>query len=164
MSDHIFISQFAPSPKKRSTGENRTGLYEFECNACGHRFEDFVKYSEVDDIPCEDCGCDTRLVLSFSTNREEQNRYPYFDRGLGIEFRSKEHRRQVCAERGVEPIEGDTDFGDPFGVKAARREEEEEIKAADDYMDQIENDPAMAAYRQARDNGQFDHVYKRDQQ
>jgi len=159
VSDHIFISLHVPEPRVRSTGENRLGLFGFKCSECGHRFEDFVRYIETDGVVCEKCGGATVRVVSFSTNTEEQNRYPYFDRGLGVMLHSKEERRRICKERGLTPIEGDSELGDPFGVKEDARIGREEDAAYDDYMDEVEHNPEFAAYRQAKASGQFDDVY-----
>ena len=94
-----------------------------------------------------------------TTDLFEQNLYPYFDRGLGCIVESKSHRKQICKERGLVPIEGTTDLGDPFDVAKDAREADEEIAAADEYMDRIENDPNLAAYREARDRGQFNKTF-----
>jgi putative FmdB family regulatory protein len=44
-------------------GENALPLYEYECNACGHRFERIQKLS-ASPPDCPECGKRTRRLLS----------------------------------------------------------------------------------------------------
>jgi hypothetical protein len=45
--------------------------------------------------------------------------YPYYDRGLARHVRSAAHRRQLCQELGVQPVDGDDDTC----VRQAQRED-----------------------------------------
>lgn len=151
------------SPSEAEEQENDTTLrnYAFRCNACGHRFEDVVPCTQRNDVPCEKCGAPTTLLVNVQTDRFSQNLYPYFDRGLGMVLESKAHRARVCKERGLIPVDGDYDVGRDLGVDAERKQAAEEIAAHDEYMDEVENAPWFAGYRQARDAGQFDDVKKK---
>lgn len=88
------------------------------CLACELVFE-AVRYADGDEIPADnpdgdlstDCPrcCGTVFERRFGVPLPTDlngGRYPYFDRGLGRQIESKEHRRQVCAELGVVPAEG----------------------------------------------------------
>lgn len=135
--------------------------YAFRCEACGHRFEDVVPCNERNDVVCEKCHGKTVILVSFHTDQFSQNLYPYFDRGLGMVLESKAHRSRVCKERGLTPVDGDYDVGRDLGVDAERKLASEEMAAHDEYMEEIENAPWFAGYRQARDAGQFDDVKKK---
>ena len=80
-------------------------------------------------------------------------RFPYYDRGLGVMLRSKAHRREICKQRGLTPVEGDYDEEKIFSEFAKRRESEE--KEYNDYVDKLDNSPEFTEFRRAREQGRL---------
>lgn len=39
-------------------------LYRFECEKCGHRFEELVSFSKRDQVVCPHCAGSTRVLVS----------------------------------------------------------------------------------------------------
>lgn len=39
-------------------------FYRFECEQCGHRFEELVAYSRRDEVVCPHCQGSTRVLVS----------------------------------------------------------------------------------------------------
>ncbi len=39
-------------------------FYRFECEKCGHRFEELVSYSKRDEVVCPTCSGQTRVLVS----------------------------------------------------------------------------------------------------
>ncbi|MFB5082811.1 FmdB family zinc ribbon protein [Symbiobacterium thermophilum] len=39
-------------------------FYRFECEKCGHRFEELVSYSKRDQVTCPNCAGRTRVLVS----------------------------------------------------------------------------------------------------
>ncbi len=85
------------------------------------------------------------------TDSSEQ--FPYFDRGLGVWLKNKEHRRQICKERGLTPVGNDLNEDKIFSQFDQRREKEE--KEYNDYCDRLDNAPEFAELRKAVDKGQI---------
>ena len=44
-------------------------LYEYECEKCGHQFEELVSFAEADKVACEQCGSKRtqRMASEFSS-------------------------------------------------------------------------------------------------
>jgi hypothetical protein len=80
-------------------------------------------------------------------------RFPYYDRGLGVMLQSKAHRRQICKERGLTPVDGDYDEEKIFSEFDNRRDSEE--KEYNDYVDRMDNAPEFKAFRRAQEQGRF---------
>jgi putative FmdB family regulatory protein len=38
--------------------------YEFKCQACGRKFERFLKITDDGDLPCPTCGGDSKRMIS----------------------------------------------------------------------------------------------------
>lgn len=137
---------------------DRMVLHDFVCTAdgCGHAFEEYLALSEIDALRCPRCGAAVRiLVTAPHTDRFSQNLFPYFDRGLGCMVQSKAHRAQLCRERNLIPVDGDYDLERDCGLRDAKRKAAEEDAAYEEYMDELEHASHFAAFRQARDRGQF---------
>lgn len=79
--------------------------------------------------------------------------FPYFDRGLGVMLKNKAHRREICKQRGLTPVEGDYDAEKIFAQFDNKRETEE--KEYNDYVDRLDNSPEFAALRQAKEQGRL---------
>ena len=80
-------------------------------------------------------------------------RFPYYDRGLGVLLTSKQHRRDICKERGLTPVDGDWDLDGAFREFDDTNEKEEKEYA--DYCDRLDNHPAFADWRKANDQGRI---------
>lgn len=148
------VEEVNPEPEA-----DRLVAHDFKCeNAeCGHEFEEILNLSEIPALRCPVCGGIIHIVIKRApaTDLFSQNLYPYYDRGLGCEVRSKQHRKELCAALGVIPIDGDYDPDRDFGLSKMKRQIEEDDKAYEDYMDEVEHSSAFAGFREARDKGQF---------
>ena len=128
----------------------------YRCKVCRHEGETYG-YIKGDEFlmetfdPCEGCGS---LELDFLLSVpaiEDTERYPYYDRGLGMMLESKAHRRKVCKEKGVVPVDGAIDFSDEYGK--LERKQAEEDKIVEDLRDKVDNHPGYAEYRKMKDQG-----------
>jgi putative FmdB family regulatory protein len=45
-------------------GEEMSPVFEFECHECGHVTDRFTHDYELDGVPCEECGSDTKRLLA----------------------------------------------------------------------------------------------------
>lgn len=130
-------------------------MHKYKCNACSHGFEAIIdrrddeKYDS--DQECPKCSAvDSRWVPSVRIDRWSE-RFPYYDRGLGVMLQSKAHRAQICKERGLTPVDGDWDLESEF--RKMDDENEKDERDYSDYCDRLDNAPAFSSYRQARDRG-----------
>lgn len=129
-------------------------LHDFRCNECGERFEEIIDFSEGesahDGQDCPQCGSHAGWVPSVKIDRWSEQ-FPYFDRGLGVMLKSKAHRRQVCKERGLTPVEGDYDVEREYSKWDTRVAQE--TSEYEDYCDKLDNHPAFKEFRRAEDQG-----------
>ena len=142
---------------KYSTNKVGLSLHEFKCNACDHIFEEIVDHGDgqsvSDNFECPECSAvDSKWRPTARIDRWSE-RFPYYDRGLGVMLQSKAHRRQICKERGLTPVDGDFDEDKLFSNQTKRRDREE--KEYNDYVDRLDNAPEFTEYRRARDEGRF---------
>ena len=94
------------------------------------------------DYKCTECSDVTEL---FSET------FPYYDRGLGMMLESKQHRRDVCKERNLTPVDGDWDVDSVFSKWDT--EKEKDIAEYEDYCDKLDNHPGFKSFRKKRDLG-----------
>jgi putative FmdB family regulatory protein len=139
---------FVPVPT-HNTEFRGMSMHAFACDACANKFDDMVDFGEneavSDERKCPECSStNVRWVPSCRIDRFSET-FPYFDRGLGMLLKSKAHRREVCKQRGLTPVEGDWDVDSH--LRKWDDEDAKEQKAYDDYCDQLDNDPAFASYR-----------------
>ena len=132
-------------------------MHQFKCKSCEHVFEEIVDHGENqsvdDDFECPECGVsDSNWIPSVRIDRWSEQ-FPYFDRGLGVMLQSKEHRRKICKEKGLTPVDGDYDADDIFDKLNSKRDAEE--REYRKYCDRLDTDPAFSAYRKARDQGRL---------
>lgn len=99
---------------------------------------------------CKSCGGPTDVKMLLSIDRFSE-RFPYYDRGLGLVLKSKQHRRDVCRDRGLTPVDGDWDLDVEF--RSWDDKTERDIHEWDKYQDRLEHDPAFRGYRRSRDLG-----------
>lgn len=111
---------------------------------------------QVESLPCPRCGnrtSDTRVHARLQVGRPsgaaESTKFPRFDRGLGMWLKSERHRREVCDERGLIPVDGDLSFVDELGDQW--REEDAAVAAHEEYMTELEESPDYAGFREHRD-------------
>ena len=153
-----------PPPKPKNThvlyGEGqpveqfmkKERLMQFKCEKCTHvTFEWFKGKVESVDCELESCNGTAKRIYKMKLDMHWA-RYPYFDRGLGITLTSERHRREVCKQRGLTPVDGDFNM-DPYFAEADK-EIAEETEVYNDYVDRLEHDPAYKDWRKARDEGQ----------
>ncbi len=156
----IAVSEYQGStPKYRSKrySSDKRGLsmHEFKCVECGNSFDEIVDHSvgqsTQDNFDCPECGASGCAWRPSSRIDRWSERFPYFDRGLGVWLKSKAHRKRICKERGLEPVDGDYDEEKIFSEFDSKREKEKAEYAT--YVDRLDNAPEFASYRRAVDQG-----------
>lgn len=130
---------------------------DYKCKGCGYVGKTYG-YQKGDKLlmetfdPCEECeSLDFDILISVPNIDRFDERFPYFDRGLGVTLQSKKHRDEVCKERGVVPIDGDVNISDDIGK--IKRKIEEEDKIVKDLQEKVEHHPGYAEYRKQKDQG-----------
>ena len=75
-------------------------LYKYECETCGHVFEQFASVAARRLMQCEKCsgGCSIIIEYSFKPFITQ----PYYDLGFGKVVESYEHRKRLMKEHKVE--------------------------------------------------------------
>ena len=141
-------------PKRRMNG---LVMHLYQCSDCSHKFEELIDFSKgenYDDAQeCPECGSTSSKWLPMARIDRWSERFPYYDRGLGVMLQSKQHRAQICKERGLTPVDGDWDAEKMFSEWDTKREKE--IKEYDNYCDRLENHPAFRQFREARHKKQL---------
>ena len=132
------------------------------CVSCDVQYEVVIVRGEAVCMEADDnrSGCPRCAGAEFDRNvffdaplPIELNGYPYFDRGLGMRIESAKHRRQVCKERGLVPLDGTFDMErDHAENEAKRAETRRRYKALNDMYD---NHPDFADHRRLRDKGYY---------
>ena len=80
-------------------------------------------------------------------------RFPYYDRGLGVMLKSKAHRKDICKQRGLTPVDGDWDLDSEYRkMDDINEKEQREYK---DYCDKFDNSPEFREVRKLRDQGRL---------
>ena len=104
---------------------------------------------------CAQCGSakvvevkDESLVHGIDRSSE---RYPYYDRGLGVMLKNARHRRQLCRSRNLTPVEGDFEVSSLN--KDVREAEARDNAVLRDMRDMFDNHPGYADYRRRKDRG-----------
>ena len=128
-------------------------IYDYKCPE-GHYSDDVKKMSESEEpIECPECGQEARRILGLSKWSVDRfgERFPYFDRGLGMELRSKNHRRQIIKERGLIPVEGTVQSAD-IG-REARESAAEDRRTVENLHHDMKHSPAFKLYREQKSRG-----------
>lgn len=103
-------------------------------------------------VKCEHCGSKNLEIKPACHNIDRfSERFPYYDRGLGMWLKSKAHRREMCKKLGVSPVDGDIDYAAP--MKKAQEEERADKAVLNKLKDRLENHPGYAEYRQLKSRG-----------
>lgn len=125
----------------------------YHCEACALGFDDVVDRLHGEDPkaprPCPSCGEPAPWVFVPAHVDGSLVTYPRFDRGLGIVLESEQHRRQVCRERGLIPVDGDYDVSRMYNDSMRKYRKAEAY--CKDLDDQMKNSPAWAAHRRQVD-------------
>ena len=128
---------------------------DYTCE-CGH--EDFVDCTNDEQefdtsvARCSECGSENLKIWSpvHMIDRFSE-RFPYYDRGLGMVLTSKRHRREVCRARGLVPVDGDVDIQGEFEER--KRQEAEDVAELDKMRHLMSDHPGYAEYRRLKDRG-----------
>lgn len=129
---------------------------DIKCESCG--FDDIEDVNTLEDgsvpkvVPCPECTQDASVQPVKVNIDRFGERFPYFDRGLGMWLTSKQHRKDVCRQRGLTPVEGDWEVDSAFR-KWDDEDGKEEVEYRK-YCDRLDNDPAFRDFRrqQEREN------------
>lgn len=146
-----------PHTVKTFKKERTTGLvmHLYKCRDCSSSFDELINFTSgehwEDSQECPECGsCNSAWVPTVKIDRFSEV-FPYYDRGLGMILESKRHRREVCKQRGLTPVDGDWDVDKEFSKMDSRKEREE--KEYTDYCDRLDNHPGFKQFRIAEDKG-----------
>lgn len=138
---------------KKSTKTNGMVMHLYMCKDCGHKFDELIEFSKgqhfEDPQECPKCSSMNSKWVPMARIDRFSEQFPYFDRGLGVMLTSKQHRRDVCRERGLTPVDGDWDIQKEYDKWDVRQEKE--IKEYNDYVDRLDNHPAFRQHREALD-------------
>jgi transcription elongation factor Elf1 len=127
------------------------------CKDCNE--ESFVDCTDLktgdyskEDVSCDHCGSKNLELKPACHNIDRfSERFPYWDRGLGMWLKSKAHRREMCKKLGVVPVDGDIEIG--RSLETARQEEREDKAVLNKLKDRINNHQGYAEYRRMKDRG-----------
>ena len=130
-------------------------IYDYKCED-GHYTDDVRPMSQCEEpIDCSECGKKATRIYGRSESAwaidRFGERFPYYDRGLGMELRSKNHRRQVIKEKGLIPVEGTIDSAD-IG-RASRERAAEDRRIVQKLHHDMKHSPAYRLYRQQKSRG-----------
>ncbi len=129
---------------------------DYTCNSCGHEDGCDATNAEQEYDPsvvvCDECSSsDVNVHFPRASIDRFSERFPYFDRGLGIMLRSKQHRRDVCRARGLIPVDGDIDVSEQYKREKVAEAKDEAILS--DMRQRLKDHPGYADYRRLRDRG-----------
>lgn len=141
-------------------------IHDFCCDVCGEVFDQLIDTNVGESVSagvdCTRCGEHSHWLPGSNIDRESE-RYPRYDRGLGLMLQSKQHRADVCAnpaKYGIKtksgkliPVDGDWDSDKYAGERKAR--EDEDLKGYAEYVHKLDHHPAFKDYRRARDQGRI---------
>ena len=128
-------------------------IYDYKCED-GHSTEDYQTMANCDEpTVCSECGKMAKRIIGRSAWAVDRfgERFPYYDRGLGMELRSKAHRRQIIKERGLIPVDGTIDSAD-IG-RAAREKAAEDRRIVQKLHHDMKHHPAYKLYREQKSRG-----------
>ena len=142
--------------ERKSSRANGLVMHMYMCKDCNHKFEELIDFSAgqhfEDSQKCNKCeSTNSRWVPMAKIDRFSE-KFPYFDRGLGVMLQSKQHRRDICKARGLTPVDGDWDVEKEFSKWDTRVEKEEKQYA--DYCERLDHHPAFRQFREKRDKEQ----------
>ena len=124
----------------------------FDCEKVS--YVDCSKDNEYDPsvAQCDYCNsCNVEVLISVPSIDRFGERFPYYDRGLGMTLHSKAHRREVCKKLGVTPVEGDIDMIEE--ANKVRKAGETNKKEYDKIKKNMKDHPGYREYRRLKDRG-----------
>jgi hypothetical protein len=164
---------FTPTISKRGNSETMNystvgptlSIHDFCCDACGEVFDQLIDTQAGESVSagteCK-CGGHAHWIPVANIDRDS-DRYPRFDRGLGLMLTSKAHRADVCAnpaKYGIKtksgkltPVDGDWD-SEKYSAER-KRKEDADLKGYAEYVHKLDYHPAFKDYRRARDQGRI---------
>ena len=96
---------------RSSARTNGLVMHMYQCRDCDHQFEELIDFSKgehfEDSQPCNKCGSTNSRWVPMAKIDRFSEKFPYFDRGLGVMLQSKQHRRDICKARGLTPYDRD---------------------------------------------------------
>jgi len=130
-------------------------LVQYKCATCNHGTWEWFVGKAPQEVECEFDSCDGKAGRVWKVKLDMHwARFPYYDRGLGVTLTSENHRREICRQRGLTPVDGDWDLAGEIAKNESKVEEEKETYK--DYYDRVHNDPAYKDFRKAIDEGRVD--------
>jgi hypothetical protein len=157
------IASTVMAPRGNAHEYKGVASHAFRCR-CGEEFEDLVDFGANEETsdgkPCPVCEQVAAWIPAVRIDRTSE-RYPYFDRGLGMKVNSPQHRRDICANprqyginaNKLEPVDGDWDSERAIGK--IEREHEESERRYNEYADRLKFHPGFSSFRRARDQGRI---------
>ena len=132
-------------------------IHDYRCKSCEHVFDEIIDRrageTHTDSQECPKCkAVDSKWLPSVKIDRWSE-RFPYYDRGLGVMLKNKAHRREICKQRGITPVDGDWDIDSEYRKMDDINEKEEREYAK--YCDQVDNSPDFREVRKLRDQGRI---------
>jgi putative FmdB family regulatory protein len=130
-------------------------MHMYKCNDCDKSFDELIDFSKgqhwEDKQTCPSCSSTNSSWIPTAKIDRFSEQFPYFDRGLGVMLKNKQHRLDICKARGLTPVDGDWDVDKEFSKMDSRLDREEKEYA--DYCDRLDNHPAFRQYRESQDKG-----------
>ncbi len=125
------------------------------CTQCGTLEEDFMPLEE--EFSCNNCGnTEYKKGLSRPNIDRFSEQFPYYDRGMGVWLKSKNHRKSEMKKRNLVEAPGNFTTADMQDQKAIKQAEEDKA-----IVNKLEKDmkesPAFAEYRQKKNDIKFKH-------
>jgi hypothetical protein len=136
-------------------GVSRNAIWSVYCKQCNWNEDTYMPYHE--EFKCEECGHEefSRKVSQPNIGRFSE-KFPYYDRGLGMWLKSIPHRRQVMKEKGLIEAPGDWSVSD-MQDKEALKQAKEDKEVLEKLQKDMKESPAFAEYRRRKDDIKFKH-------
>jgi len=129
-----------------------------------HRGEAVNMDDEAEGVLCPKCGSEEFAVqvgagtgINLGDEGGYSKHYPYFDRALNCRVSSAAHRKKLCKERGLIPVDGDMEIENK--EETVWREGAE--RKWKDLQDRYDNHPDFADFRRLRDKGFYEDEARR---
>ena len=145
-----------------------------QCLDCDTKYDviDFPKRGEIlsywphrpDDLPiCPACdGANFRSLIGIPLGVDLGDvagvgkLYPYFDRALNCYIRNKNHRKQVCKEKGMVPVDGDLTLTLDAQLRSDEDGKDKIRRKYHAINDMYDNHPDFREHRELQDKGWYE--------
>ena len=135
-------------------GVGKTEVWSVYCKKC-FKEDSFMPYHDT--FECAECkGITYGKTLGRPKISRFSEKFPYYDRGLGMWLKSVPHRRQVMKEKGLIEAPGEWTSADMVDKKALKEAKEDKEIVSKLEKDMKEN-PAFAEYRERKNDIKFKH-------